>query len=64
VVGLKVKFEVEKAKFVVECKHKGKFVASLLECFHYDKSIRKELTLVIDCLGCPEFVGLKKLEGG
>lgn len=61
---MKAKFEVEKAKFVVECRHKGKFVTSLLECFHCDKSIRKELTLVIDCLSCPEFVGLKKLEEG
>ena len=50
-----------KAKFEVECRYKGRFVVSLLECFHCDKSIRKELTLVIDCLDCPEFVGLRKI---
>jgi len=50
-----------KVEFEVECKYKGKFVASLLECFYCDKSIRKELTLVIDCLHCSEFVGLRRI---
>jgi len=49
------------SKFEVECRYKGKFVVSLLECFHCDKSIRKGLTLIIDCLDCPEFVGLRKI---
>ena len=52
---------VNRMKYEIECRYKGKFVVGLYECFPCDKSMRKELTFVVDCLHCSEFVSLKRV---